>query len=377
MLPEEATDRDVTWSCDDPTSYFIALSKDGKITAKHATTQEKPEVTVTVTTKDGAKTASCKVVVKAVSHSITVENGTADPSSAPHKTVVTIQAGKAPAGQKFDHWEVTSGDVRLKNSKQAKTTFVMPDSDVVIKAVYTSATRKPGGTSHKLPSSAGNKNNGSTQTSNMVDVKTVNGNVPAKNFADIKGQDKNIRIKGKLEDGKEFTWIINGKDIDTAKDLKVGMSRKGKFQKDIETLAQNPEIFRFLEDGKLPYTMMVEMPTSMKDGNYLLMHYNTAERRAEKVGKVSVKDGMFSFLAKDGGEYFLATHVSSKTVPELEAEKTTTVETVAETTEAVKDAENTSGGMHGIQPVLWILFILAAAVCGYLLGIMTKKRKEN
>ncbi len=455
VLPEEATDRNVTWSCDDPTSYFIALSEDGKITAKHATTQEQPEVTVTVTTKDGAKTASCKVVVKAVSHSITVENGTADPSSAPRKTVVTIQAnpapagqkfdhwkvvsgsvslksskeaettfvmpdtdvtikavytniiykvtvengtatpsnvtegrtvtiqaGKAPAGQKFDHWEVTSGDVQLKNSKQAKTTFVMPDSDVALKAVFTSATRKPGGTSHKLPSSTGSKNNGgSKKTSNMVDVKTVNGNVPAKNFADIKGQDKNIRIKGKLEDGKEFTWIINGKDIDTAKDLKVGMSRKGKFQKDIETLAQDPEIFRFLEDGKLPYTMMVEMPTSMKDGSYLLMHYNTVERRAEKVSKVSVKDGMFSFLAKDGGEYFLATHVSSKTVPELEAEKNatveTTAETVVETTEAVKEAENTSGGMHGVQIVLWILFILAAAVCGYLLGIMTKKRKEN
>ncbi len=259
----------------------------------------------------------------------------------------------------------------------------MPGSDVSVKAVYTAVDRKPGGSSHRLPSPGGKNNGGSNKNSNMVDAKVVGGKVSAKSFADIQGKDQNIRIKGKLEDGKKFTWLIHGKDVNTAKELKVGMSRKGQYEKEIRMLAENPEIFRFREDGKLPYTMMVEMPTSMKDGSYLLMHYNTTESRAEKIGRVEVKDGMFSFLAKEGGEYFLAKHVSGKSVKELEAEQTTapTEETVAETTvettAAAEEPEGTSGGMGALQPLLWIILVLAGIGAGYLLGIMTKKRKEK
>lgn len=365
VLPEDATNKNLVWTCDDPTGFFIELDKaSGKITAMNANTDAQPSVTVTATTEDGTKTASCKVTVKAVSHKVTVENGVADPSSAARKTVVTIKASQAPTGQQFDHWEVTEGTVNLKNSKMAETTFVMPDSDVTIKAIYAAIKvpdRKPGGDTHVIPSKPENESNNGKPSSNTIDAQVVNDVVSAKSFEDIKGKNMNLRIKGKLEDGTEFIWTINGNDITTITKLKVGMSNNGRFAEDIGKLAEQPEIFRFLEDGRFAAPMQVEMPTKLEDGSYLLMRYNDTERRAEKISKVEVKDGMFKFLAEEGGEYFLAKRVSGKSVPELE-------------TMPVAEVEKETGSMNVILVVALTIGVTGLAACAW---FMYKKRKEN
>ena len=77
-------------------------------------------------------------------HTVTVTNGTADPSEAKAGETVTItyKASNVFTGllSTFDHWEVTSGGVTLANASAKTTTFTMPDRDVSIKAVTKSKT---------------------------------------------------------------------------------------------------------------------------------------------------------------------------------------------------------------------------------------------
>ncbi len=387
VLPENATNQNVIWSCDDPTGFFITLDKNsGKITANNASTQEQPVVTVTATTEDGAKVASCKVVVTAVPHSITVENGIADPTSAARKTVVTIKANQPAKGQQFDHWEVVSGTINLNDSNKAETTFVMPDTDVTVKAVYTTVKvpiRKPSGTSHSFSSKPKNDTDttATERVSNTIDAKIVNGVVSANYFEDIKGTAKNLRMTGMLEDGTEFTWTVNGNDIQTVADLKVGMSQKSQFEDDIKKLTKEFDSFRFLESGSFPFSILVEMPTTLKDGSYLLMRYNDTEKRAEKVSKVEVEDGIFKFLAEQGGEYFLATHVSGKSIIELESNPAVN-ETASKEENQPKTSSDTNTEtdiQKDSNPTVSVVSLVVLVVVCFAGGgwLVVKKRKEN
>ncbi|MBQ8483241.1 MAG: Ig domain-containing protein, partial [Bacteroidales bacterium] len=65
--PDNATNKNVTWSTSDAA---IATVTNGKVTAVKA-----GKATITVTTEDGAKTATCEVTVKAKSISTEVDDG--------------------------------------------------------------------------------------------------------------------------------------------------------------------------------------------------------------------------------------------------------------------------------------------------------------
>lgn len=64
-----------------------------------------------------------------VYYTVTVNNGTADPSSAAEGTVVTLTPNPAPDGQAFSGWEVQG--ITIENNQ-----FVMPNHDVEITAIY-------------------------------------------------------------------------------------------------------------------------------------------------------------------------------------------------------------------------------------------------
>ena len=79
-------------------------------------------------------------IAKPENHSVTVEDGRAQvdgkiQSIALEGTTVTIEANKI-SGKAFDKWVAVSGDVTFANENDATTTFVMPESDVRIKATY-------------------------------------------------------------------------------------------------------------------------------------------------------------------------------------------------------------------------------------------------
>ena len=92
VLPADATDKSVTWSSSDEA---VATVTDGVVTAVAAGT-----ATITVTTTDGAKTATCAVTVAAPAastYTVTVKEGTEDATSwtiAPAEATTTgVEAG--------------------------------------------------------------------------------------------------------------------------------------------------------------------------------------------------------------------------------------------------------------------------------------------
>ena len=92
VLPAEATDKSVTWSS---SNEAVATVTDGVVTAVAAGT-----ATITVTTTDGAKTATCAVTVAAPAastYTVTLKEGTDDAASwtiAPAEATTTgVEAG--------------------------------------------------------------------------------------------------------------------------------------------------------------------------------------------------------------------------------------------------------------------------------------------
>ena len=76
-------------------------------------------------------------------HSVTVIGGTANVSSAKKGTTVVITAPAEPEGKVFQKWEVVKGDVTLADASKPRTTFVMGDADVEVKAVYKDISQPP------------------------------------------------------------------------------------------------------------------------------------------------------------------------------------------------------------------------------------------
>ena len=75
-----------------------------------------------------------KAVFKTL-HKIDVKFSTADKNTAIEGETVKITAESRP-GYVFDRWEVNNGDVAVANKNAEETTFVMPDSMVVLTARY-------------------------------------------------------------------------------------------------------------------------------------------------------------------------------------------------------------------------------------------------
>ena len=57
-------------------------------------------------------------------------------SKAAQGTTITLTANAAPDGKVFDKWVVESGNTTLEDANSETTTFIMPDSEVSVKAAY-------------------------------------------------------------------------------------------------------------------------------------------------------------------------------------------------------------------------------------------------
>ena len=58
-------------------------------------------------------------------------------SKAAQGTTITLTANAAPDGKVFDKWVGESGNTTLEDANSETTTFIMPDSEVSVKATYT------------------------------------------------------------------------------------------------------------------------------------------------------------------------------------------------------------------------------------------------
>ncbi len=104
------------------------------------------------------------------SYEVNVKNGTTDKSVVTPGDTVTITARVAPAGKVFDKWEVNEGNVTLADATATSTTFIMPEENVKITAMYKDIDAEGGDTGDN--NNAGNDTN--TNTGNDTNTNTGN-----------------------------------------------------------------------------------------------------------------------------------------------------------------------------------------------------------
>ena len=221
--------------------------------------------------------------------------------------------------------------------------------------------------------------------SNVIKFKAENGVIPAEQLEKIQGKELILRVDGTMESGERYVVSIYGKNVAKVYDFTVEMKRQGLYEAQIHKLAEESEIFRFVQTGLFPALIMVQMDTALADGDYLLLHYDLAEQRASLISRVKASNGKVQFVFEEGGEYFLAKKASKKSIPKLdEAEKlsapmeTTQPQVEQTANQALLAVEETSPVQpkKKAPPIVWafVPILLVAAGGGI---IVLKKRKEN
>ncbi len=107
------------------------------IVSGEATIADATSATTTVTV--GASDVVIRAEYADDLYSVTVENGTATGiTEGGNKVgdVITITADEAPEGQKFDKWEIVSGEGTIADETASETTFTLGAANTVIRATY-------------------------------------------------------------------------------------------------------------------------------------------------------------------------------------------------------------------------------------------------
>ncbi|MFQ9940385.1 MAG: cell surface protein [Blautia hansenii] len=262
-------------------------------------------------------------------------------------------------------------------------------SDVTTDESVLKGTKKSANTAKKSTSAGSAKKSAAKKKteSNTTEAEVKNGVVEKAAFEAVKGKDKNLKIKGETGKDKPYTLTVNGKDIKTVKDMKVGIREGSDYAEDIQKLSENPYIFSFDEKGELPGEMQVELTTGQEDGKYLLMKYKEKERKAEYIQKVTVKDKQTKFLVKTGGEYFIAKKAKTKSLNELEEKEAASAAANTEKTVTAKkstgaDAENSkktsaeaAEEKSALPAVLTGTVVALAGIAGGIIWYIKRKRQ--
>ncbi len=139
ITPVNATESDtLTWSRLSGSSNISVNSATGMVTVSAKASSGE---TAVIQAKSGGKTGTCVVTVEADTYSVTVVDGeaysgTSIIASAKAGTPVSIIADAAPENMKFDKWVVVSGGAVLYDAESPQTSFIMPESNVRLKATY-------------------------------------------------------------------------------------------------------------------------------------------------------------------------------------------------------------------------------------------------
>jgi len=157
VKPEKAPNKAVTWSSNKPD--VAAVDKDGKVTAHKA-----GEATITVTTTDGGKTASCKVTVTAkapptptyvISFSVDGTGGTlkakADGVTETDKSPISVEKDKtvtftarANSDYVVDKWTISGSSFESGSGTDGSTTAkVKVTADTTVNVTFKSVTPPP------------------------------------------------------------------------------------------------------------------------------------------------------------------------------------------------------------------------------------------
>lgn len=192
-------------------------------------------------------------------------------------------------------------------------------------------------------------------------------------FEGVQGKDENVRVEGKTEDGVAYRLTFNGENVDEPMDFDPKLAIGGKKDGEIGKLAERPFILHFAHSGLLPGKMLVEVESTLPDGEYLLFYYNEKTQKAEMIQGVEVADGWASFFISHCSDYFIAKRALKSSVAEIlakEAAEREAAQNVEET--AAPAAPKTAPVTDVSAPVLvpnWPLIAVIVGVAACALGV--------
>ena len=186
----------------------------------------------------------------------------------------------------------------------------------------------------------------------------------------VNEKDLNLQMKGKMADGTEYIFTLNGKDVREIKDIHIGVKRESDYEEEIRQLAENPTFLTFEQEGEFAGTVQVEITVPKENGKYLLLYYNPEEKKAEYVQKIEVKEKKTKFLLEKGGNYFIDKKASTKSLKEKPKEEVMQPEMVLQGLKEEKKA----------SPMLYVLLGCCLGGGITLIGVyfvLMRKRKKK
>ena len=314
ILPDNATNKNVTWSTSDAS---IATVTDGVVTAVAPGT-----ATITVTTEDGGKTATCAVTVAAATVPVTGVTLNKTSTSLYVGDTETLTATVAPdnATDRAVNWTssnpsvatVENGVVTAVGAGTATITVTTQDNDYTASCTVTVSRYSSGGGSSSSSTSLSDRAIDDIQDArpgDTVEITLRPGRTTLERevFEELAGQDITLEIDA----GDGVLWTVNGLDIpedtrlhDLDLDVDLGDS-------DIPATVLNAvtgEIgtvqLSLAHDGEFGFTMTLSAPLGRDNADYWANLYWYNERTEELEFQQAAR------IARDGTAEFDLDHAS-------------------------------------------------------------------
>lgn len=147
--------------------------------------------------------------------------------------------------------------------------------------------------------------------------------IPKSAFEAIYGEDEDVTASGITRDGKEYSWLFNGKSITLPADFDPEIIRSSEYEEAIRFevgSASDYQLISFACKTEFPGTAAVTVDVSDRytKGIYYLYRWDSGANKSQLVKKVAVKGGKASFTIDRGGDYFISSVIQNF---ELQSEK--------------------------------------------------------
>ncbi len=140
--------------------------------------------------------------------------------------------------------------------------------------------------------------------------------IPKSAFEAIYGEDEEITASGIARNGKDYSWVFNGKDVTLPADFDPEIKYSSEHEESIRFevgSASDYQLFSFACTGDFPgkAAVTVDVSDSYTKGVYYLYRWDATAGRSQMVKKVAVNRGKATLTIDRGGDYFVSSVIQN------------------------------------------------------------------
>lgn len=195
----------------------------------------------------------------------------------------------------------------------------------------------------------------------------------------IAGTGHNLKIITETKEGIQYNVTFNGKDISEPSDMHFALTCKSKYENRITAVSDKPYIMSIETKKGLKCDAFIELAAGLKDGEYLLMRYDSKDEKPVFVNKIRSENGILRFVIDSGGEYFAAKKVKLNATYENNG-----IDYLSDTENTEEQIENISGGKITdaeanvfVPPKVYIAVLIFIAAAAFAAGVVIRRRRNR